>query len=215
MVPTNSYGFFDDLKSAAMVLNKTDAIIAGTRLDGFDTHSDQGGVTGSHSNLQRSIGWAMYALKQYFTKHSENVKWEDLIVVTLSEFGRTTVQNSDNGTDHAEAGVMFVAGGGVKGHGKGNPSGVFGVSTDSSDPLYWKPGNAADGGAMFGVNSRYLKRCIDFRSVLGKIIRDHLGASQEQLNRIIPGYAVAGEGLKSGPISTRDGTRIMGEPPII
>ena len=68
---------------------------------------------------------------------------------------------------------------------------------------------------MFGVNSRYLKRCIDFRSVLGKVIRDHLGASQEQLDRIIPGYTVAGEGLKNGPISTRDGTRIMGEPPIV
>jgi hypothetical protein len=41
---------------------------------------------------------------------------------------------------------------------------------------------------MFGVESRYLKRCFDYRSVLGEIIRKHLGATQNQLNRIIPGY---------------------------
>ena len=47
------------------------------------------------------------------------------------------------------------------------------------------------------------------------MIRDHLGASQEQLNRIIPGYTVAGEGLQNGGISTKDGTRIMGEVPVV
>jgi uncharacterized protein (DUF1501 family) len=132
------------------------------------------------------------------------------VVVTLSEFGRTTVENSDNGTDHAEAGVMFVAGGNVKGYNKGNPSGVFGASP--SDSVAWAPGET---GSMFGASGRYLKRAVDYRSVLGKIIRDHLGATQEQLNRIIPGYAVPTEFLKDGGLSTKDATRIMGEVPIV
>jgi hypothetical protein len=52
---------------------------------------------------------------------------------------------------------------------------------------------------MFGVESRYLKRCFDYRSVLGEVIRKHLGATQNQLNRIIPGYANEGqEHLLSG-----------------
>ncbi len=53
VVPTNYYGFFGNLKAAAMILNKTDAIIAGTELGGFDTHQTQGGAAGAHSNLQR------------------------------------------------------------------------------------------------------------------------------------------------------------------
>lgn len=210
VVSTGAYGFIQNVKAAALVLNKTDAIIAGTQLDGFDTHTNQGGVTGSHANLQRSIGWAMYALKKYFKNHSDKVRWEDLVIVTLSEFGRTTVQNSDAGTDHAEAGVMFVAGGAVKGYNKGNTTGVFGASP--SDKVPWVPGPT---GSMFGASSRYLKRAVDYRSVLGKVIRDHLGASQEQLNRIIPGYAVPTEFLKAGGLSTKDATQIMGELPVV
>ena len=210
VVPTGSYGFFDDLKAAALVLNKTDAIIAGTEIGGFDTHSNQGGVTGTHANLQRSIGWAMYALKKYFTKYNDKAKWEDVVVITLSEFGRTTIQNSDVGTDHAEANVMFVAGGAVKGYNKGNTNGVFGASPSDSVP--WQIGPT---GSMFQASSRYLKRAVDYRSILGKLIRDHLGASQEQLNRIIPGYAVPTEFLKNGGTSTKDGVKIMGELPIV
>jgi hypothetical protein len=68
---------------------------------------------------------------------------------------------------------------------------------------------------MFGTSSRYLKRAYDYRSVLGKLIRDHLGATQNQLNRIIPGYAVAGERLLSGGSSSVDGVPIIGEPNIV
>ena len=155
----------------------------------------------------RRIGWAMYALRKYFTLYTDKAKWDDLVVITLSEFGRTTVQNTSIGTDHAEAGVMFVAGGAVKGYGKGNSSGVFGCHP--SDPVPWVPGQT---GSMFGASSRYLKRAYDYRSVLGKLIRDHLGATQNQLNRIIPGYAVSGERLATGGASSVDGTQIIGEP---
>ncbi|MDQ6631745.1 MAG: hypothetical protein M3Y82_08285, partial [Verrucomicrobiota bacterium] len=66
-------------------------------------------------------------------------------------------------------------------------------------------------GSMFGVSSRYLKRSADYRSILGELIRDHLGATQNQLNRIIPGYAVPGENLQFGGTSSIDGTPIAGE----
>ena len=207
--------FFTNLKAAALILNKTDAIVAGTQLDGFDTHSNQGGATGSHSNLQKRIGWAMYALSKYFTRYADKADWKNVVVVTLSEFGRTTVQNSDNGTDHAEAGVMWVAGGSVKGY-TTNRSGVFGCHPN--DPVKWVPGPPNQGigdGSMFGVQDRYLKRAFDYRSVLGRIIRDHLGSTQAQLNRIIPGYANPKESLLSKGTSGIDGTEIMGEPDIV
>ncbi|HXF09913.1 MAG TPA: DUF1501 domain-containing protein, partial [Desulfuromonadaceae bacterium] len=213
VVDTGAYSFFNNLKAAALILNKTDAIIAGTQLDGFDTHNVQGAVTGSHANLQRRIGWAMYALRKYFLNYHDKATWDNLVVVTLSEFGRTTIQNTSLGTDHAEAGVMFLAGGAVKGFNKGRPTGVIGGSPNDSIP--WVPGQT---GSMFGVpltNGRYLKRCVDYRSVLGEIIRDHLGATQNQLNRIIPGYANAGEKLLSGGVSSIDGTNITGEVDVV
>ena len=68
---------------------------------------------------------------------------------------------------------------------------------------------------MFGASGRYLKRAVDYRSVLGKLIRDHLGATQNQLSQIIPGYAVTGEHLAGGGTSSIDGVPIFGEPPIV
>lgn len=64
---------------------------------------------------------------------------------------------------------------------------------------------------MFGASTRYLSRNTDFRSVLGEVIRKHLGATQPQLNRIIPGYALAGENLLAGGTSSVDGKAIRGE----
>lgn len=216
VVPTSSYDFFGNLKAAALVLNKTDAIVAGCQLDGFDTHSNQGGATGSHANLLRRIGWAIYGLQKYFANYGDKCKWEDVVVVTLSEFGRTTKENDDNGTDHAEASVMWVAGGAVKGF---QPNGLGGVTRSGihqcsgADPIPWITGPS---GTMFRAEDRYLQRSLDYRQVLGKIIRDHLGATQDQLNRIIPGYAnESAERLKSGGTQTKDGVKIAPEPDIV
>ena len=213
---TTSVEFFTNLKAAALILNKTGAVVAGTQLDGFDTHSNQGSASGQHANLQRRIGWAMYALQKYFTRYADKAAWKDVIVVTLTEFGRTTVQNSNGGTDHAEAGVMWVAGGSLKGY-NGTRSGVLGCHPN--DAVKWitgPPNQAGIGdGSMFGVADRYLKRAFDYRSVLGEIIRKHLGATDTQLKRIVPGYADKKENLLAGGISGIDGTPIIGEPGIL
>ena len=50
---------------------------------------------------------------------------------------------------------------------------------------------------------------------LGKLIRDHLGATQNQVNRIIPGYLDTREKLQAGGVCTIDNTSIMGEPDIV
>jgi len=158
----------------------------------------------------------MYALRKYFTLYENKVNWNNVVVVTLSEFGRTTIQNADVGTDHAEASVMFVGGGGVQGYNKTpGRSGVYGCSP--SDPIPWVTGNT---GSMFGIQGRYLKRIYDFRSVLGEIIRKHLGASDAQLGRIIPGYLdEANQHLRSGGtvVTPYDAvnTPTVGEPGIL
>ena len=227
VVPTGAHDFFNNLKAASIVLNKTDAIVAGVSIDGWDTHSDQvdarnaatgaGSHTGSHANLLRRVGWSLYALRKYFTRYADQCRWEDLVVVTLSEFGRTTIENSDGGTDHAEASVMFVAGGRVKGFEPGpaggvKRTGVFNCGGSGDRILPWQTGPT---GSLFGAGDRYLQRNTDYRSVLGRLIRDHLGATPAQLTRIIPGYAQPGESLMSRGTQTRDRTEVIGEPDIL
>ena len=234
--------FFAGLKAAALILNHTDALITGTEMGGFDTHDNQGGATGQHANLQQRIGWTLYGLRKYFQIYGKNgsapaagakCSWNDVVVVLFTEFGRTTIENTSRGTDHAEAGVMFLAGGGVKGVGKsGRVTGVVGCHpggtgahpSDTNAPWISGPANQAGGvdGSLFGISDRYLKRSVDYRSVLGRVIRDHLGATQNQLTRIIPGYAnEAQEHLLTGgtvttPIeSSGVNTPLIGEPDIL
>src|SRR5207247_9422693 len=95
--------------------------------------------------------------------YADKATWNDVVVVTLSEFGRTTVENSDQGTDHAEAGVVWVAGGNVKGYGKdvsGSPraSGVFNCSPSEfavNSPLNWYDPVNNGRSARFGVANGY------------------------------------------------------------
>ncbi len=82
-------------------------------------------------------------------------RMEDIVVVTMSEFGRTAHENGNRGTDHGHANCMFVMGGAVKG-GK-----VYGK---------W-PGLGPE-----QLNEgRDLTLTTDFRSVLGEVISRALG----------------------------------------
>ncbi len=192
--PAGWYSYFNKVKTAAQILAKTDAVIAGTEIGGFDTHNNQGAATGGHANLMQQIAWTLYAVRQYFNSVNPDL-WDNTVIVTLSEFGRTSKENGNQGTDHAEAGPMLVAGGKVKG-------GVY-----QCDGASWKTGPQ---GVVFGASSRYLSRSVDYRSVFGEIVRDHMGATASQLEDVIPGYGNPREFLKSGGTSL-DGTKIVGE----
>src|ERR1051326_2820831 len=97
----------------------------------------------------------------------------NIVILTMTEFGRTVRQNGSGGTDHGHASVAFALGGPVKG-GK-----VFGK---------W-PGLAPE-----QLNEgRDLALTTDFRSVFGEIARKHLGA--EKVDRIFPGFAPVELGL--------------------
>ncbi len=192
---SSAYSFFSNIKVAAQILAHTDAIVAGTKLDGFDTHDSQGSLTGGHASRMQWLGWMTHAVRKFLMDVSPAL-WDNTVIITLSEFGRTSKENGNRGTDHAEAGPMMVAGGKIKG-------GVYQCSGDS-----WPIG---PNGAMFQVNARYLRRTVDYRSVFGEIIRDHLGATPAQLETIIPGYADPNEKLQAGGRVAADGTTIVGE----
>jgi len=164
--PDNRLG--DKLREAAMLMKRTDVRVIGMRIGGWDTHKRQGQINGSHANLLGTVAQGFQAI--YRDMQSQ---WEDLIVVTMTEFGRTSKENGSAGTDHAESSVMFVGGGGVKG-------GVY-----NCDETTWSDGD------MFSKRDRYVEMKTDFRSVFGEIFQGHFGDDPRQFDEIIPGYTFA------------------------
>ena len=162
-------GYGERLKEAAMLFKRTNAKILGMNIGGWDTHVGQGQLYGKHRDLLGNVAMAFQA----FYRDMQD-QWDDMVVVTMTEFGRTSKENGSRGTDHAEATAMFVAGGGVKG-------GVY-----NCDKNTWKNGD------MFSTNNeRYLSRKTDFRSVFGEIFTDHFGNTKKQLAQVIPTYEAA------------------------
>ena len=196
---SGAYSMMRQLKMACQVLGGTDAVVTGIEVGGYDTHQDQGPVSGRHAQLLGRLGWGLYAARKYLSHADVNI-WENTTIVTMSEFGRTTIENGSSGTDHGEGGVMFMA--------SGNPGFQGGVQ--QCDGASWATG---DTGALFETNERYLSRRLDYRSVLGEMMRQHLGVPTDTLNRIIPGYTNPVEVLQAGGTSF-DGVPIVGEPGI-
>jgi uncharacterized protein (DUF1501 family) len=89
----------------------------------------------------------------------------DIVLVSMSEFGRTVHQNGTGGTDHGHANVMFVLGGEVQG------GRVYGKWPGMrQDQLY---------------EGRDLAVTTDFRQVLGEAAYKTVGA--RNLNLVFPG----------------------------
>jgi uncharacterized protein (DUF1501 family) len=84
--------------------------IAFTDAGGWDTHVGQGAEQGQLANRLRDFGTSLGAFAQDLGDHMG-----DVVVLTMSEFGRTVAENGNRGTDHGHATAMFVLGGGVRG----------------------------------------------------------------------------------------------------
>jgi uncharacterized protein (DUF1501 family) len=93
-------------------------------------------------------------------------RMQDVVFVSMSEFGRTARENGNRGTDHGHANCMFVMGGSVKG-GK----------------VYTKwPG--LSGGQLY--EGRDLAVTTDYRTVLSEILTKHVG--NKDLKNVFPGF---------------------------
>lgn len=99
-----------DLESVAkMILSGVDAAVYMVTLDGFDTHASQVNTQG---NLLNRLGVALDSFAQAMKRGG---RWNDVLVVTYSEFGRRVQENHAGGTDHGTASVQMVMGGKVRG----------------------------------------------------------------------------------------------------
>jgi uncharacterized protein (DUF1501 family) len=138
--------------------------IAFTDIGGWDTHVNEGNSRGQLGNLLLTFSSAIAAFYQDLGQ-----RMDDVVVLTMSEFGRTVRENGNRGTDHGHANAMFVLGNSVRG-GK-----VYGQWPGlKSDQLY---------------EGRDLAMTTDFRDVFGEIASRHLG--NKNLQSVFPGYSLS------------------------
>jgi uncharacterized protein (DUF1501 family) len=137
--------------------------IAFVDIGGWDTHQGQGSLQG---RLPNRLTIFARVLSAFYKDMGDRM--DDIVVLTMSEFGRTARENGNAGTDHGKANVMFAMGGGVKG-GK--------VYTD------W-PGLAPE-----QLNEdRDLAMTTDFRDVFAEVITGHMGA--EHTSTVFPDFTL-------------------------
>jgi uncharacterized protein (DUF1501 family) len=127
---------------AQMIINNTSAPIIKTATGSFDTHTNQ---ANRHNNLLSQLAEAIAAFEKSMRKYH---KWNDVLIVTYSEFGRRPAENGNRGTDHGTAAPHFIIGGKVRG-------GLYGQQPSLED---LEKGN--------------LKFTTDFRTVYSSIIKD-------------------------------------------
>ncbi|HEU4434417.1 MAG TPA: DUF1501 domain-containing protein [Pyrinomonadaceae bacterium] len=158
--PTNQFG--NSLRQIAQLIKADLGLeVAFTDMGAWDTHANQGNSRGQLANLLQQFSSGIAALYQDLGQ-----RMDDVVILTMSEFGRTVRENGNRGTDHGHANAMFVLGNAVRG-GK-----VYGR---------W-PGLNND--QLF--EGRDLALTTDFRDVFGEIAISHLGASD--LKSVFPGY---------------------------
>lgn len=156
--------FGDRLKQVAQLIKSNIGLeVAFTDIGGWDTHANQGAGQGQLANRLTEFANGISALYADLKERADEV-----VILTMTEFGRTAKENGNRGTDHGHASVMFAIGGSVKG-GK-----VYGK---------WpglKPNELNE--------QRDLAITTDFRDVFAELAKNHLGAAN--LNTIFPGYQI-------------------------
>ena len=127
----------------------------------WDHHANEGAAVGILANRLNDLSQGLAALVRDLGD-----RMQDVVVMTMSEFGRAVAENGSRGTDHGHGNAMMILGGSVRG-GK-----VYGR---------W-PGLAPEQ----RHDGRDLAVTTDFRAVFNEVVRGHLGLADTA--RVFPGF---------------------------
>lgn len=139
--------------------------IAFLSVEGWDTHSTQGTVTGDFNNRLRELDQALVDFKTELGSI-----WAKTVVICVTEFGRTVETNGSRGTDHGKASCSLLVGGSVRQGFIGDWPGLAPAQLEDSD----------------------LRPTVDLRGVFKGILRDHVGVPASVLEAtVFPGSTSA------------------------
>jgi uncharacterized protein (DUF1501 family) len=168
--PNSSYG--RRLKETAQLIKSNIGLeLVTIDIGGWDTHSNQGGgeSDGRQARRFQEFSGGIAALYKDLGAMMDNV-----IILTMTEFGRTAKENGSNGTDHGNASSWFAIGPNIKG-------GIYGEWPGLSDS------NLARG--------RYLQYTVDYRNIMGDILLNHFQHSKADLAALLPQHNYSEIGL--------------------
>jgi uncharacterized protein (DUF1501 family) len=155
-------GFGEAMKQVAQIIKADLGLeVAFTELGQWDHHANEGGAVGQLAQRLDDFARGLAAFGQDLGD-----RMADVMVVTMSEFGRTVKENGSRGTDHGHGNAMVVLGGAVKG-GK-----VYGRWPGLEREQLWQ--------------GRDLAITTDFRDVFAEAVTGHLGA--RDISKVFPGY---------------------------
>lgn len=156
----------DSLKRIAQLIKADVGLeIAFAESGGWDHHANEGGASGQLATRLDDFARGIGALARDLGD-----RMSDVVILTMSEFGRAVAENGSRGTDHGHGNAMLVIGGAVRG-GK-----VYGR---------W-PGLAREQ----RHEGRDLAVTTDFRTVFAEITRAHLGLHDS--GSVFPGFETPG-----------------------
>ena len=130
----------------------------------WDHHVNEGAATGQLATRLDDFGRGIAALVADLGD-----RMHDVVILTMSEFGRAVAENGSRGTDHGHGNAMMAIGGGVRG------GRVYGT---------W-PGLEREQ----RYEGRDLAVTTDFRDVFGEVVVRHLGVRDP--SSVFPGYAIS------------------------
>ena len=148
--------------SAALIKAQVGVEAIAIDVGGWDTHANQGVLTGTMATIMQSLGDGMGAFHRDLSAGNA----PSTILVAMSEFGRRVAENGSLGTDHGHGNVMFV----------------LGPAAQGGRVLSQWPGLGA--GQLY--QNLDLKVTIDYRDVLSEICSKRLGTPD--LASVFPGY---------------------------
>ena len=137
---------------SSLVLSDINTKVYYVSLGSFDTHVNQ------ESQQKRLFTELNDAITSFVKDLKNNNRFQDVTIMTFSEFGRRVAQNASGGTDHGTANNMFFISGGLKEKGLLNPI------ADLND-----------------LNQGDLKYTVDFKSVYATMLHNWLGADDEKI----------------------------------
>ncbi len=132
---------------ASLIMSDINTKVYYLSLGSFDTHVNQ-------ENQQKRLFTELNDAIAAFVKDlKDNNRFQDVMIMTFSEFGRRVAQNASGGTDHGTANNMFFIGGGLK------QKGLINAMPD-----------------LTNLNEGDLIHTVDFKNVYATVLRKWLDA---------------------------------------
>lgn len=137
---------------ASLIFSDIDTSVYYVSIGSFDTHAGQ---EGQQKRLFNEMNEAIAA----FVKDLKlNDRFDDVLMMTFSEFGRRVSQNASGGTDHGTANNMMFIGGSLK------EKGLLNELPDLED-----------------LEDGDLKHKVDFKDVYATILKNWLGVNDREV----------------------------------